>query len=84
MARRLQIIISSRPPAGLPGQPTQKPSFWNRFKLLVAGICIAIATAGVLVTALVLGWIVAAVICLLVMIVVIVVILRGIIRRAFS
>jgi hypothetical protein len=83
VAHRLQIVISSRPPAGFPGLP-QKRSFWHRFKLLITGTSIALGVATILVAALVLGWIVAAVICLLMIIVVVVAILKATIRRMHS
>jgi hypothetical protein len=83
VAHRLQIVISSPPPAGLPGPP-QRQSFWHRFKLLIAGACVTVAIATILVVALILGWIVAAVICLLMIIVVVVAILKATIRRVRS
>jgi hypothetical protein len=83
VAHRLQIVISSPPPAGLPGPP-QRQSFWYRFKLLIAGVCITVAIATILSVALILGWIVAAVICLLMIIVVVAAILKATIRRVRS
>jgi hypothetical protein len=83
MARKLQIVISARPAEGLPLAP-QKLSFWKKFKLLIAGVCMAVAAVAVLFAALVLGWIVAAVICLLVMIVVVAAVLRSTMWRARS
>lgn len=83
MVHKLQIVISSPPPARLPGPP-QRQSFWYRFKLLIAGVGITVAIATILVVALILGWIVAAVICLLMIIVVVAAILKATIRRARS
>jgi hypothetical protein len=83
VAHRLQIVISSPPPAGLPGPP-QRQSFWHRFKLLIAGACITVAIATILVVAVILGWIVAAVLCLLMIIVVVAAVLKATIKRVHS
>lgn len=79
----MQIVITSRPAEGLPLAP-QKLSFWKRFKLLIAGACMAVAAVAVLFAALILGWIVAALICLLVMIVVVAAVLRSTMWRVRS
>lgn len=83
MAHRLQIVVSSPPPARLPGPP-QSQTFWYRFKLLIAGVCITVAIATILVVALILGWIVTAVICLLMIVVFVAAILKATIRRVRS
>jgi hypothetical protein len=83
MNRRMQIVISSRPPIGPPG--TSPPlTFWQRFKLLIIGIAVAVAAVAVLVAALIVGSILAAVLWIVLVAVIVAVIIKAMFRRARS
>jgi hypothetical protein len=83
MNRRMQIVISSRPPAGPPG--TSPPlTFWQRFKLLIIGIGMAVVAVGILVAALIFGSILAAVLWIALVAVIVIVIIKAMFRRASS
>jgi Flp pilus assembly protein TadB len=74
MNRRMQIVISSRPPISPPG--TSPPlTFWQRFKLLIIGIAMAVAAVAVLV---------AAVLWIVLVAVIVAVIIKAMFRRARS
>jgi hypothetical protein len=82
MSPRLQIVVSSRPGQ----QPGMAPraSFWKRFKLLIAGIAIAVVAVAVLIVALVLGSILATVLSIALVSVILILILRATFQRSRS
>jgi hypothetical protein len=83
MNRRMQIVISSRPSIGPPG--TSPPlSLWQRFKLLIIGIAMAVVAVGILVAALIFGSILAAVLWIALVAVIVAVIIKAMFRRARS
>jgi pilus assembly protein TadC len=83
MNRRMQIVISSRPPEGPLG--TSPPlTFWQQFKLLIIGIAMAVAAVAVLVAALIFGSILAAVLWIVLVAVIVAVIIKAMFRRARS
>ena len=81
MNRKLQIVISSRPQATVPGSPARL-SVWQRFKLLFTGLSVALIAVVALVLALILGSILAAVVWIALVAVVVTLILKGTFRRA--
>lgn len=83
MNRRMQIIISSRRSVGPPG--TSLPlTFWQRFKLLIIGIAMAVIAVAVLVAALIFGSILAAVLWIALVAVIVAVIFKAMFKRARS
>ncbi len=79
----MQIVISSRPPIGPPG--TSPPlTIWQRFKLLIVGIAMAVIAVAVLVAALIFGSILAAVLWIALASVIVAVIIKAMFRRARS
>jgi membrane protein YdbS with pleckstrin-like domain len=83
MNRRMQIVISSRPSIGPAG--TSPPlTFWQRFKLLIIGIAMAVIAVAVLVAALIFGSILAAVLWIALVAVIVVVIIKAMFRRVRS
>jgi hypothetical protein len=83
MNRRMQIVISSRPSIGAPG--TSLPlTFWQRFKLLIMGIAMAVIAVAVLVAALIFGSILAAVLWIALVAVIVSIIIKAMFRRARS
>jgi len=79
----MQIVISSRTPAGPPG--TSPPlTVWQRFKLLFMGIAMAVVAVAVLVAALIFGSILAAVLWIALVAVIVFIIIKGMFRRARS
>lgn len=83
MNRRMQIVISSRPPTGLPGT-SPSLSLWQRFKLLIIGIAMAVVAVGILVAALIFGSILAAILWIVLVAVIVAVIIKTMFRRAHS
>lgn len=83
MNRRVQIVISSRPPAG--STETSPPlTFWQRFKLLIIGIAMAVVAVSVLIAALIFGSILAAVLWIALIVVIVIVIFKTMFRSARS
>lgn len=80
MTSRLQIVVSSRLPAGPPGIGPRQ-SLWRRFKTLLAGIAISVVAVALLVVALVLGSILAAVVLIVLVVAVVAVIVKVTLRR---
>jgi hypothetical protein len=83
MNRRIQIVVSSRPPAGLPGTYPAL-SFWQRIKLLISLTAIALVAVSVLVAALVLGFFFAAILWIVLVAVIVAVLIKTILRRVRS
>jgi hypothetical protein len=83
MNRRMQIIVSSRPAAGSPGI-TPPLSFWQRFKMLITGLGIAVLAGAVVVAALVLGSILVALVGLVLVAVIVYLVIKATFRRARS
>jgi hypothetical protein len=83
MNRRMQIVISSRPPIDQPGTSTPL-TFWQRFKLLIIGVAMAVAAVAVLVAALIFGSILAAILWIALVAVIVAVIVKAMFRRARS
>ena len=81
MNRRMQIVISSGAPEGPPGTSL---TIWQRFKLLIIGIAMAVIGVAVLVAALIFGSILAAVLWIALVAVIVAVIIKAIFRRARS
>ena len=81
MTSRLQIVVSSKLPAGPPGIDP-RPSVWRRFKMLLAGIAISVVAVALLVLVLVLGSILAAVVLIFLLVMIVAVILKVTLRRA--
>jgi len=80
----MQIVVSSRPPTGPPGFPPPPLSFWQRFKLRISIIAIALVAVAVLVAALVLGFIFAAILWIVLMAVIVAVLIKTMLRRVHS
>jgi hypothetical protein len=79
----MQIVISSRPSIGAPG--TSPPlTFWQRFKLLIMGISMAVIAVAVLVAAMIFGSILAAVLWIALVAVIVSIIIKAMFRRARS
>jgi hypothetical protein len=78
---RFQIVLSSkqRPNELSPAPP---PGFWSRFKVLLAGLAVAVLAITVLVAALILGSVIAVVLAVLLVIGVAVVIVKTALMRA--
>lgn len=83
MNRRMQIVISSRRPVG-PAGISQPLTFWQRFKLLIIGIAMAIAAVAILVAALIFGSILAAALWIALVAVIVFIIIKTMFRRARS
>ncbi|MGC2697492.1 MAG: hypothetical protein WA738_17020 [Candidatus Angelobacter sp.] len=79
----MQITISSRPPGQAP-IISPRLSFWQRFKLLITGIGVAVVALAVLVAALVLGSILAVVIGIAILAVLVTVLIKLTLKRARS
>lgn len=81
MNRRMQITISSQPPAG-PPVLAPRLSFWQRFKLLLTGVGIAVIAVTILVAALVLGSILATLVGIILLILVVAIAIKVALKRA--
>jgi hypothetical protein len=84
MNRKLQIVVSSRPPTGPAGLPLSSLTFWQRFKLRILIVAIAVAAMTVLVAALLLGFIIAAVVWIVLMVVIMAILFKTMLRRIRS
>lgn len=84
MNRRMQIVVSSRPPTGPPGFSCLPLSFWQRFKLRISIIAIALVAVAVLVAALVLGFIIVAIVWIVLMAVIMAILVKTMLRRVRS
>jgi membrane-associated protease RseP (regulator of RpoE activity) len=82
MTPRLQIVLSSRPPDA--NGPILHLSVWQRFKVLFAGIALAIIALSVLIAALVFGSILALVLATVLIVAAVAAILRIALRQARS
>ena len=80
MNPKVQIVISSKRQAGTPGS-SRPLSVWQRFKLLIVGLAVAMVAIVVLVFALVVGSLVAAALWIGLVAVVATVIVKGALRR---
>lgn len=81
MNRRMQITISSRPPDG-PPVLSPRLTFWQRFKLLLAGVGIAVIAVAILVAALVLGSILATLVGIVLLILAVAIAIKVALKRA--
>ena len=81
MRQRFQIIVSGKTPSGELG-PAPPRGFWSRFKLLLAGLAVAVLAIAVLVAALILGSVIAVVVAAVLMIAVAIVIVKTALMRA--
>jgi hypothetical protein len=83
MNRKMQIVISSRPSIGAPG--TSPPlTFWQRFKLLIMGIAMAVIAVAILIAALIFGSILAAMLWIALVAVIVFIIIKAMFKRARS
>ena len=81
MTRRVQIVITSRPPAG-PQDIVPRLGFWQRFKLLITGLSIAVVAVALLIVAVVLGSLLAAVILVVMAVTIVLIVVSASFRRA--
>jgi Flp pilus assembly protein TadB len=81
MTRRVQIVVSSRPSVG-PQDIVPRQGFWQRFKLLITGLTIAVVTVALLIVDVVLGSILAAVILVVIAVAILFAVLRMSLKRA--
>lgn len=80
MTRRVQIVVTSRPPAG-PGDVVPHPGFWQRFKMLIAGLGIAVVAVALLIVAVVLGSLLAGIILVAMAVVIVFVVVKMSLKR---
>jgi hypothetical protein len=80
MTRRVQIVVSSRPPAG-PQGIAPRPGFWQRFKLLILGLGVASVTIALLIVAVVLGSLLAGVILVVMAVTIVFFVVRVSLKR---
>jgi membrane protein implicated in regulation of membrane protease activity len=82
MNRQFEISFLSPGSNPSPGLPERKRSFFNRVRLLMAGIATAILVLAIIVAAVILGSVIAVAVGLLLAVVLIVVIIRVMLQRA--
>ena len=80
MRPRFHIVVSSKQVRGSPSQASPL-SFWGRFKLLLAGLTLAVLAVAVLIAAFILGSVIAAVLAVLLVIAIAAVIVKTALMR---
>jgi hypothetical protein len=82
--RRFQISTSSRPAPWDSGTFSQKPTFFERLRILLSGIVLAVLATGIVVAAIILGSVIAVSVGILLFIALVVLIVRLAMRRTRS